>query len=58
MSLAARAAIATVPGSYATLALSTLGAVVAISLLDASPCRLALVGPEGRRNPLVAALAP
>jgi DNA-binding transcriptional LysR family regulator len=56
-SLAVRSAITTVPASVAKLVVSALPGIVAIPLRDAQPAAITMVGPEGRRNPLVAALA-
>jgi DNA-binding transcriptional LysR family regulator len=55
-SLAVRRAITAVPASVAKLVVGALPGIVAIPLRDAHPAAITMVGPKGRRNPLVAAL--
>ena len=54
--LAVRESITTVPASVARLAVGALSAIVAVSLRDADPATIALVGREDRRSVHVDAL--
>ena len=56
-SLSVRMAITTVPASVAGVIVSVLPSVVVISLRDAAPSSIMLVGHEDRSNPSVAAFA-
>jgi DNA-binding transcriptional LysR family regulator len=54
--LAVRSAITTVPASVAAMVVNTFGELTSIPLAGAEPCRIALVGHNDRRNPLVTSL--